>query len=291
VLQHVACPRCHAPNLTTEYMCFACGAGLRPLPKRLLASHRAVPWPLWAGLLLALLVLGLVFYWSAQALAGYREQAALPTWYLPVAGAGLLLAAQIAFYQARVSDRRSWGLKRAPQLKLSQSHTGDVVWVRGKVECDTPLFAPYINQPCAYYRMVLREREPGKAGWRTVETETRSVDFRLAEEDESVYVPTGGVLFDAPEYMDSAIDVEGTQQVKVWALPVGFPASLFGKLEGEERRLRMDGLDDGLPAIATWRLPADYVALVARRARMAQLAGWAMTTLAVVAFLAALVHL
>lgn len=288
MLEHVSCPKCHAPNLASEFVCFACGASLRAFPKRFRGAPAVVPWPLWIGMVGIVLVLGLVIWHAADWLAGIRQQALFPAWYLAAGGAALLAAAQVAFFQARFSDRRWWGLKRAPEVSIAQSHTGDVVWVRGKVECDTPLICPYLGQPCAYYRVVVKEREPDQPGWKTISRQINAVDFRLVEETGSVYVPTGGVLFDAPQYLDGFHDASDTQQVLVWALPVGMPASLFGLVGGDVGQRRMDGPGGELPAVATWRLPQDYVAAVGRRAKLARAAGWVVSVLGMVLVIAAL---
>jgi len=282
VLQHVTCSRCHAPNLSTQFVCFACGAALKALPKRFRSAPAVVPWPLWAGLIAVLVALALVICHAAEWLTGLRQQAFIPQWHLSAGGAALIILARVAFHQARHSDRRWWGLRRAPEVRVAQSHTGDVVWVRGRLECDTPLVCPYLAQPCAYYRMVVREREPEQAGWRTVSSETNAVDFRVVAESDSVYVPTGGVLFDAAQYLDSIMDAGATQQVLVWALPVGMPVSLFGQVGGDTGRRRMDAPEQGLPVIATWRLPKDYVNLTGRRARLARAAGWVITMVGLV---------
>lgn len=101
-----------------------------------------------------------------------------------------------------------------------------------------------------------------------------------------MYVPTGGVLFDAAQYLDSMTDVDATQQVLVWAVPVGMPTSLFGQVGGEVAQRRMDGPGQGLPVIVTWRLPQDYVALMSRRARTDRAAGWVVTVLGLVLLIA-----
>lgn len=193
---------------------------------------------------------------------------------------------QLAFLEARRRDRRWWRLRRAPQLPLSQAQTGDALWVRGRLACDTPLIAPYTGQECAYFRYIVREREQGQAGWRETQRGTNAVDFRLLEGEESVYVPSGDVLFDAPLFGDSFIGSGGTTQVRVWALAVGLPCSICGRLAGETSRPRLDPLGEGLPAVATWRLPADYVNLVRRRARVAHKWGWALTILGVLTLIA-----
>ena len=287
MLEHVECPRCHAPNLTTEIVCFACGAGLRRIRRRRPGRPAPeAPWPLWIGLVLALLVAGFAGYHLVCWLVGYRERAALPLWYLPVAGVLLVSAGQFAFRKARRRDRRWWRLCRAPHLPLTQCHTGDAVWVRGELQCDGPLIAPFVAQECGYYRYVLREREQGEGGWRVTERQTKVVDFRVVDGKESVYVPSGELLVDAPLYVETYVDPNGTMLAKVWALPVGVPVSVCGHLAGDRERLRMDHLGEGLPTVATWRQPEAYVEMVAKRAKKAHAWGWALTLLGMLAFAA-----
>ena len=290
MLEHVECPRCSAPNLTTEAVCFACGASMRPSRKRPRGGPPAeVPWPLWLALIAALLGGGLAAWHLAAWIAGFRARADLAPWHLPAAGVVLLVASQGAFYQARVRDRRWWRLRRAPELKLSRANVGDTLWARGELVCDTPLVAPYTGQECAYYRYAVRERDSDEAGWRVTERGTKAVDFRLVQNGKSVYVPCGSVLFDAPFYGDEYVDSTGTARVRVWVLPIGAPVSVCGVLVGETSRPRMDALEATLPIVATWRLPGDYVRMVARRARALHLWGWALTMLGVVVLIAGIV--
>lgn len=287
MLEHVECPRCSAPNLTTEAVCFACGAAMRPSRKRPRGGPPAeVPWPLWLALIAALLGGGLAAWHLAAWIAGFRARADLAPWHLPAAGVVLLVASQGAFYQARVRDRRWWRLRRAPELKLSRANVGDTLWARGELVCDTPLVAPYTGQECAYYRYAVRERDSDEAGWRVTERGTKAVDFRLVQNGKSVYVPCGSVLFDAPFYGDKYVDSTGTARVRVWVLPIGAPVSVCGVLVGETSLPRMDALEATLPIVATWRLPGDYVRMVARRARALHLWGWALTMLGVVVLIA-----
>ena len=65
--------------------------------------------------------------------------------------------------------------------------------------------------------------------------------------------------------------------------------SVCGVLVGETSRPRVDALDASLPIVATWRLPGDYVRMVARRARAAYLWGWALTMLGVVVLIGGIV--
>jgi hypothetical protein len=182
-------------------------------------------------------------------------------------------------------------LRRAPELPLSQSHTGDAVWARGKVKCDTPIIPAYFPQECAYYRYVVREREEGETGWRVTERETNAVDFELSEGEESVYVPSGCVRFDAPLYVETYLDPGGHTQVKLWAIPIGLPVSLCGRIAGETSQPRVDPLEDDLPGVVTWRTPQDYVAMVAKQARSINLLGWGLTVCGVVALIAGLVRM
>ncbi len=290
MLEHVECPRCSAPNLTTEVVCFACGASIRPSRKRPRGGPPAeVPWPLWLALIAALLAAGLAAWHLTAWIAGFRARADLAPWHLPVAGAVLLAAGQGAFYQARVRDRQWWRLRRAPELKLSGANVGDTLWARGELACDTPLVSPYTGQECAYYRYVVRERESDETGWRVTERGKKAVDFRLVQDGESVYVPCGSVLFDAPFYGEMHVSSTGTVRVRVWALPIGAPVSVCGVLVGETSRPRMDALDAALPIVATWRLPGDYVRMVGRWARALYLWGWALTMLGVVVLIAGIV--
>jgi hypothetical protein len=205
----------------------------------------------------------------------------LPLWYLPVAGVVLAAAGQLAFREGRRRDRRWWRLSRAPELGLSRAHVGDAIWLRGGIDCDAPLIAPYVAKECVYYRYVLRER--GQDGWNISERGAKFVDFRIRVGGESVYVPSGGVLFDAPLYAETYLDPGGTRSVRIWALATGLPASVCGQLAGEMTRPRMDSLGEDLPAVATWRDPRAYLTFLRKRAQRAQRWGWALTIIGVLA--------
>ena len=290
MLQHIECPRCQAPNLGSEVCCFACGARLKPLPKRLGGPPRPAPWPLWIGLLV---ILGLASLLSCQLvawLAGYGTRAGFPAWYLPAAGVLMIVGGQVAFSESRRRDARSWHLRRAPQLPLSQAHTGDAVWARGKAACDSAIVPAYFPQECCYYRYVVRERDPGEGGWRVTDRDSKAVDFTLVDDAESVYVPSGCVRFDAPLYVETFLNPEGTIQVKLWAIPVGLPVSLCGRIAGETARPRVDPLEEDLPAVVTWRTPQDYVAMLAKQARGVNLLGWALIVLGALGLIAGLVR-
>ncbi|MFB3881117.1 MAG: hypothetical protein ACE149_07630 [Armatimonadota bacterium] len=291
MLQHIECPRCHAPNLSTDYFCFACGTGLKALPKRLGgAPPAAAPWPMWIGILLLLALAAFFGYHAIVRLAGYRQLAAWPLWYLPAAGAVMVLAGQLAFLEARRREANSWRLKRAPELPLSQSHTGDAVWARGKVACETPIVPSYFPQECAYYHYVVREREPGQSGWHVRERDTNAVDFRLVQDDRSVYVPSGCVRFDAPIYIEQYLDPDLSVQLKLWAIPVGLQVALCARIAGDTEHPRAGLIEDDLPGVVTWRLPQDYVAMVAKQARLVSAAGWTLTVFGVIALIAGLVR-
>ncbi len=290
LLQHIECPRCHAPNLGADYCCFACGERLKAIPKRFAGPAPSAPWPMWIGMALILGICGFLGYQGVIWLVGYRQQTGLPPWYLPAVGAAMIVGGQIAFFEARRRDANSWRLKRAPELPLAQSHTGDAVWARGKVKCDTPIVPAYFPQECAYYHYVVRDREPGERGWRVRERETNAVDFELVEGNQSVYVPSGCVRFDAPVYVETYLDVEGTVQLKLWAIPVGLPVSLCGRIAGATAKPRVDRLEDDLPGVVTWRTPQDYVEMVASQARWVNLGGWALTVFGALCLIAGLVR-
>ncbi len=288
MLQHVSCPKCGAPNLATDYVCFACGARLRPTRKRLRPHPSGVPWPLWVGLALALAVIGLSAWQATEWLASYRRQGHFSLTHWLTAAAVLLAAGQAAFYQARRADRRRWRLARSPKLPLHQAHAGDVIWARGRVECDTPLFAPYTEQPCVYYHLVMKERDSEQGAWRIVRRETKSVDFRISQKDASARIHTGGVLFDAPIWTDTYPDGSADVHVRVWALALEVPASVWGKLADDGNALRFDSPEHDLPVVATWQPPEQYVAALARRALGAQIAAWAASAAGALVLMAAL---
>ena len=122
------------------------------------------------------------------------------------------------------------------------------------------------------------------------ERDTNAVDFELVEGDQSLYVPSGCVRFDAPVYVETYLDVDGTVQVKLWAIPVGLTVSLCARVAGDSAHPRVDPLEPDLPGVVTWRTPEDYVAMVARQARTAQLGGWLLTALGALALIASLVR-
>lgn len=291
MLQHVECPRCAAPNLSSDVCCFACGTRLKALPKQLGGQPPAAPpWPLWIGGALLLALVGFLAYGAVVWLIQYRALHLLPPWYLPAAGAAMIVAGQIAFWESRRRDANSWQLKRAPELPLSQSHTGDAVWARGKVFSDSPIVPAYFPQECVYYHYVVREREEGQAGWHVRERETNAVDFELLADEERVYVPSGCVRFDAPLYVETFLDPDASIEVKLWAIPTGLPVSLCGRIAGETAHPRVDPLGPELPGVVTWRTPQDYVALVAKQAKLIGAGGWLLTALGGIVLIAGLVR-
>lgn len=291
MLEHVECPACGAPNLASEMVCFACGKVLRPGPRRTRSPDVAAPWPLWLGLTFGLAAVGLVMCQLASWLAQHARWAAYPAWHLPAAAGALIAAGQVGFRGARRSDQRWWRLSRASEIALPRATSGDTIWTRGQIGCDTPLYPPYVGQPCAYYRYVVREREPGQAGWKETERGSAAVDFRVVDGDKSLYVPCGHVVFDAPVYVDSFSADGDIRQIRAWALPAGLPVSVCGLVVAEGPQPRMDPLGEDLPVVVTWRSPRDYVACVGRRARRLDRWGWLLTFAGVVAFIAGVARL
>jgi hypothetical protein len=246
-----------------------------------------MPWALWFCLFAGLAIAGLLGWQIAIWLAGYRSQMLMPSWYFPAIGAALLIAGQIGFAEARRIDRRWWGLKRAPQMPMTQVHAGDAVWLRGTITCDSPLLAPYTTAECVYYRYLLYERSENRAAWTVTQRGSQYVDFVAAQGDDSVYVPSGALLFDAQLYYEGFIDSADGVRAKVWALPVGVPVSICGQIAGDTGKPRLDPVSPDLPAIATWRQPNDYIARTAARARRAQAGGWLATIAGILVLIAA----
>lgn len=285
MLEHVTCPRCRAPNLKTELVCFACGK-LLSKPPRSRERPPSLPWVLWLGLAFALAAFGFVAASASQLLASYQLEAGVPTSRMLLVVVLLLVIGQVALYRARCEDRQWWELKRAPELPLTQVRSGDAVWLRGVVQCDTPLDLPYtMGEKCVYYRAVVKERDSSeKGGWRTTQNETNAVDFVVAGESGAVYLPCGDVRFEAPRFVDTFLD-PGIK-VQVWAIAVETPISVCGRVDDDGGPRRLVRLSEATPVIATWRFPSDYLAELMARGRRAQCFGWAVSIAAAVALIA-----
>jgi hypothetical protein len=284
MLEHVACRRCHAPNLTTEAICFACGA---PLGRRRRARDAppVTPWVFWFGIAFALAVVGLLAAVASHWLRAYRIAAGLSDVHMFAAVILLAAVGQAALSRARRRDGQWWELKRAPELPLAQTQAQDAAWIRGFVKSDTPLELPYAgNQKCVYYHVVVKEQEADQGGWRTTQNDTNAVDFTVQQESDTIYVPSGGVQFDAPLFVDTYL-ADGAK-AKVWAVAVEVPISVCGRVqvEGEQRVLMR--LSDAIPVVVTWRLPSDCVAELAQRGRRAHWFGWAVSALAALLLIA-----
>ena len=284
MLEHVACPHCNAPNLKGEVMCFACG---QPLGKRPRARPEmpVVPWVLWLGAVFGLVAFGLFAFSASQWVARYRQQMGIPDARMFALAGILAVAGQVALYWSRREDHAWWELKRAPELPLAQAQSGDAVWIRGAVKCETPLAMPYAGEACVYYRLVVQERDY-RGRWRMTERDTKAVDFAVAEEAGSIYVPSGGVLFDAPPYVNSFL-ADGTR-IQVWAIVLETPLSVCGRVDGDGKERIFSRLSAAVPAVATWRLAADYLAELARRSRLLQWGGWAASLAAALVLIATL---
>ena len=289
MLQHLACPHCGTQNLTTETICFACGEALRPLRPPHDRPPRT-PGVMWLGALCLVILLGLGVHFASLWLGRSRLEAGVTDQAMVGTVIALVLAGQVALYLARVDDQRWWELRRAPELPLAQANVGDVVWLRGHLACDTPLDLPYaLDMKCCYYRLLRRERVPGKAEWRTVENERNAVDFRVTEGEESVYVPSGGVAFDAPIIVDSFVE-GGDSKVQVWALLLEVPISVCGRLDGEGKDRTLGRPSQESPLVATWQTPPGYLTELYRRTQRLLYSGWAALAVAVLVLIATLVR-
>lgn len=278
MLEHVACRHCQAPNLATETLCFACGQPLRK-PARLRERPPSAPWVFWLGMLFALAAVGLLATSASQWIAASRLEAGIPDARMFALIALLAIVGQVGLYRARRDDRHWWVLRRAPELPLSQVHSQDAVWIRGFVQCEAPLDLPYTaDQKCVYYHVVVKERDEDNGGWRTTQNETNAVDFLVRQESDTIYLPSGGVHFEAPLFVDTYL-ADGVK-VQVWALAVEVPISVCGRLDADGGPPVLVQLSDAIPVVATWRLPQDYIAELAKRGRRAWWFGWAASLLA-----------
>lgn len=287
MLEHIICPRCQAPNLTAEQVCFACG---RQLGKFARPRERppSLPWVLWFGIAIALAALGVLVASASQLLASYRLEAGVPKAHMLFAAALLLAVGQVALYRARREDRRWWELKRTPEMPLTQVSSRDATWVRGAVQCEAPLELPYApDEKCVYYHLVVKEQEQTeKGGWRTTQNERNSVDFTVVADSGAVYVPSGGVHFEAPLFVDTC-PAPGVR-AKVWAVGLNTPLTVCGRVEEEGGPRLLVRLSETVPLIATWRFPSDYLAELAKRGRRTQWLGWTVSFLAAATLIATL---
>jgi hypothetical protein len=241
---------------------------------------------LWLGIAVVLAAFGFVAAGASQVIAAYRLEAGISEARMFLVVGVLLVIGQVALYRARCEDRQWWELRRAPELSLTQVHSGDAIWLRGSVQCDTPLDLPYtMEEKCVYYRAVVKEQDASeKGGWRTTQNETNAVDFTVAGESGAVYLPCGDVRFEAPLFVDTFL-APGVK-VQVWAIAVETPISVCGRVDDDGGPRRLVRLSEAAPVIATWRLPADYLAELMTRGRRAQCFGWAVSVAAAVTLVA-----
>ena len=287
MLQHRVCPKCGAENLANELVCFSCGAPAnRPASRERLPE---TPWFFYLGAYVLLLLFAVVVFYVARGIAGYRQQADIPTASMLLLVLALALFGQYGFALARRQDRSLWEWKRAPQLSLKQVGPGDDVWLRGTIACDSPLDTPYLpDQPCVYYELIVRQRdEDRQRGWRITQHEEQGVDFSLHEADNSLYVPNGDLEVDAPVCVDNLVDDD--MRVKVLALLVGWEVSICGRVGGDGAQRLLRRLSDEVPAIVTSKYPKDYLAELSKSERLHRAAGWALSILAGVVLIATFV--
>ena len=88
-------------------------------------------------------------------------------------GGGIALLIAIALLVgARRADARNWIYARAPALPIRLLNARDDAWVRGIVECASPLRVPRFAERCVYFAYTVEEKRTrtvrtSKGGTRT----------------------------------------------------------------------------------------------------------------------------
>lgn len=178
-------------------------------------------------------------------------------------GAVAFIAGAAMLAIARASDRRNYIIERATPMPLRLVNERDDVWLRGTVECDRPLVAPYFSLPCVYYDYRLEERvmrtRRTKHGtstyytWETRERRSERVDFRLRDGDLTILVPLASAELDD---LPSKSEQLGNWRHSLKFLPCPSTVSVVGSVG--EKRARLERFAN-IPLIVTPRERDDYV--------------------------------
>lgn len=107
--------------------------------------------------------------------------------WVVVIGAGLSIAFGSWFFSADQRQRRK--MRSVPTRSIREVMDGELVRITGEAEIASPIAAPLTGRPCAYWRVVVKERRrSGKNSyWATLIDDHEGVDFVLRDE-------TGGAL-------------------------------------------------------------------------------------------------
>jgi len=172
-----------------------------------------------------------------------------------------LLALHFSFSELESSEHR---VTRRPESLGSLAERG-VHEVGGTLACSVPLVPPGYDRPCVYYRVEVGEPTGGRLV-PDVEVDGRSrcvercveeaVPFDLEDEKASVAVdPTGadvhapllreGRADTVPAPLREAVRAQGDESVRLYGLPVGATAYVFGEVVRRDDGGLWMGPDDG----------------------------------------------
>ncbi|GAB4438974.1 MAG: hypothetical protein OHK0015_33270 [Chloroflexi bacterium OHK40] len=223
-----------------------------------------------------------------------------------IAGGGLLgLLALVASALAWRSESSLLAIRETPTSTVADAierhrwaihgltRSGHCVEIVGTIECDSPLRAPYSEQPCVAYAYSVNEEAERRVGGygarRGHELETSSFDahdrrvprFYLRDDTGRIAVDTAGATFDLRESVaryEAYTGIWGSER-EIWreerVLPLGERAYVLGYLVdgGGEPVIARHPRAPGRRFLISYRDERSLAAAIRRRAYMLYLAG------------------
>ena len=91
----------------------------------------------------------------------------------------VVLAIGLAVWWFSADQKARRAMKSVPLMRVDQLQPGGKVRVAGRAELIQPAYAPLTGRPCAYWRVVVRERRGGSRNrhWKTIIDEHGGADF------------------------------------------------------------------------------------------------------------------
>lgn len=154
-----------------------------------------------------------------------------------IGGGITLVLAIVLLVAARRADARNWLYARAPALPIRLLTARDDAWVRGVVECASPLRVPRFAEPCVYFAYVVEEKRTrtvrtSKGGtrtetyWAVVQRDVEGVVFDLVDGTDRIRIdPRSAELHDLES---TGHDHEWSRRYSATYLPIGDTRSALG---------------------------------------------------------------
>lgn len=162
-------------------------------------------------------------------------------------GGGIALLIAIALLVgARRADARNWIYARAPALPIRLVNARDDAWVRGIVECATPLRVPRFAEPCVYFVYTVEEKRTrtvrtSKGGtrtetyWAVVQTDIDGVVFDLVDGANRIRIDARAA--ELHDLASTGYDHEWSRRYHATYLPLGDERSALGCVSEDGRAL------------------------------------------------------